>query len=139
MTTNWKALADKAVEEGYQPGNEWEAMLRRHLNRCFPERVKELGPNLESYLRAATFEAMLFAERLEEQGTPNQDAEELALRQLLPTAPDEIDRPSRSEMEHAAEDLEAATLRGLLSTPTTNRLPRKTPLTSPPETTGTEN
>lgn len=129
MTTNWQEKAKEAVEQGYQPGNNWEAMLGRHLNRCFPDLVKELGKDLQAYLRAATFEAMLFCEKLEDQGTPNQTAEELALQQLLQTPPDELDKPTATEIEDSLSGQEQAALQALLSAPSTKKPPRTIPLT----------
>jgi hypothetical protein len=135
--TNWQQRAKQAMEQGYQPGN-WQAMLHEHLTRYFPELVQELGKDLEAYLKATTFEAVRMCERLEEQGTPNQTAEELALSQLFQTPPDELERTQPYDLEEGASDQEAATLRALLKSPSTSPLPRKLPLTSPPETSATE-
>jgi hypothetical protein len=51
--TSWKTRAKAAVKAGYIPGNAWERMLARHLNRLFPEKVAELQKtgDLEAYLR----------------------------------------------------------------------------------------
>lgn len=129
MTTNWQQKAQEAIEQGYIPGNNWQAMLKKHLARCFPDLVKELGENLEAYLQATTFEAMVFCEKLEDQGTPSQTAEELALEQLLVKPPAEQNRPTRTEMEDAQESQERATMQALLNSPSTQKLPRKIPLT----------
>lgn len=129
MTTNWQEKAKEAVDQSYQPGNNWESMLRRHLNRCFPDLVKELGDDLEAYLRATTFEAMLMCERLEDQGTPTDVAEELARDQLLQRPPDEQERTTQAEMEDSVADQEAAALQALLRSPSTSPLPRQIPLT----------
>jgi hypothetical protein len=127
MTTNWQTRAAEALEQGYQPGNNWEAMLGRHLARCFPALVTELGPDLTAYLRATTFDAMLLAEKMEEQGMATELAEELAREQLLQTPPDETEKPTRTELEESQDNQEQAAMRHLLNDPSAKPPPRKTP------------
>lgn len=129
--TNWKQRAAEAVQQNYQPGNAWEAMLSRHLTRCFPELVKDLEKtnDLQAYLRTMTFDAMLLAEKLEDEGAPISSAEEIALAQLLQKPPEEQDLPSQAALEDSAQEMEQAAMRVLLSNPSTNPPPRKIPLT----------
>ena|ERR1019366_3364908 len=129
MATNWQQKALEATEQGYIPGNNWQAMLKRHLMRCFPDLVQELGDDLEAYLQATTFEAMLFCEKLEDQGTPNSMAEELTLERLLVKPPDEQEHPTQTEMEEGASNQEQAAMQVLMNSPSGQKLPRKIPLT----------
>lgn len=80
METNWKKLAEKAVQEGYQQGNQWETSLRKSLE---PELMTELGPDLDSFLIARTHRAQMQFETLTEQGTDPQTAKELVQSELL--------------------------------------------------------
>ena len=115
----WKQRAAEAVKAGYQTGNPWEGMLRRHLAAFFPELVRELGKDLEPYIQTKTSQAMDLMHGLTDSGTNPHTARELAMADLLPRPTDEVDRPEPWEIESAGTDLEAAALKGLLS----SRLP----------------
>lgn len=120
----WQELAAALVD--YHPGNQWERMLERHLRQFFPELVSELASNLPAYLSVQTASAMDLAERLEDQGTPPDAARELALSQLLPTPPDELEQPTRWEAEEALARQDQAALQQLLSTNRPQRTIRPT-------------
>ena len=130
---DWKALAAEALKQGYLKNNPWERMLRRHLLRLFPELVEELQQerSLEAYLQAQTYDAMCYAERLEDQGTPPEVARELALERLLPRPADEEDRPEGWELAGAEQDMEGGALQALLALPAQPSLPRQLPLRKP--------
>ena len=86
-TSYWRRKADEAEADGsYLPGNNWERMLEQNLRANQPEVVAQLEAKdeLEAFLTAHVWEAMLFQERLEAQGTPPRTAEELALQLLFP-------------------------------------------------------
>jgi hypothetical protein len=83
----WAQRAAEAVKAGYLPGNSWEGMLRRSLERTRPELVKELGSELKAYLQVQVASALDLLERLESQGTPPEAAREAALKQLLGSSP----------------------------------------------------
>lgn len=97
--SDWKARAAQAKKEGYLPGNPWEKMLQRHLERLFPLLVKELGPDLKPYCQTMTSEAMDLADKLENQGTDPETARELAMDRLLPKPPDEQENSEPWEVE----------------------------------------
>ena len=98
-------MAAEAQKQGYRPNNGWERMLRRHLEKLFPETMLELQRegNLEAYLQSQTWDAMELASTLEDQGTDPHLAREAALEQLLPTPPEEQDRPEEWETEDARQ------------------------------------
>lgn len=107
MTTevkaNWKALAAKAVEEGYFPGS-WEGMLRKSIERANPALVKELGADFPAYLIVCTARARDLNETLLEQGTPPQDARNLALQDLLENGVSLEDRQETTPESDSAGD-----------------------------------
>ena len=80
----WTTRAKKAIESGYEPGNPWEDLLRRSVQRCRPKLVEELGDEFAAYLQVRTADAMRLYDRLIEQGTPEDVAHELAMADLLP-------------------------------------------------------
>lgn len=67
----------------YRPGNQWETLLRRAVARDRPQLAKELGAELEPYLRVRTADALTQYEQLVDQGTPPDTAREIALAELL--------------------------------------------------------
>jgi hypothetical protein len=82
--TNWQRVAKQAIANGYQPGNAWETILRKSLERNRPELVKQLGNNLEHYLQAKTSRAQeMYETMVSEQGMPGEVARELAMNELL--------------------------------------------------------
>ena len=83
---NWKRWAAEAIQSGYQPGNDWEAMLLRYLKEEQPEKVAKLEAegNLLAYAQKLTWDAMQRQEQLEKDGVPTQTAQELALAELFP-------------------------------------------------------
>lgn len=111
--SQWQRMAAEAIENGYQPGNSWERSLKRHLERLFPELVKELGSDLESYLQVQTHDAMDLATRLEDEGTPPQMARELAMQRLYPTPEDEIPQTEQWEMDAQNAALNEAAMQAL--------------------------
>ena len=117
----WKELAQAARTEGYVPGP-WQALLRSHLMRLFPELVTELRSkgDLESYLQVKTWSALDYQETMIEQGTPPDLARSEALEQLLPRPSDELDRPSDWERESAEADSMEAAQRFLTQPPPKN-------------------
>jgi hypothetical protein len=56
--TYWQSRAQEAIAAGYMPGNQWERMLGRALQRSRPELVQELGSDLEAYLQTMTWQAI---------------------------------------------------------------------------------
>jgi hypothetical protein len=116
MSKTWTERAKELPEE-YIPNNQWEAMLGRHLKRCNPALVKELGKELEAYLQVMTWEAMEYEETLLDAGTEPHMARELTMEYLLPKAPEEWDRPEPFETESSLDSQEAAALKALLSNP----------------------
>ena len=122
LAHDWKADAEKAIKAGYQPKCKWEMMLRRHLERYFPDLTKELKANgvWEAYLQTRTHHSTEEFLDMEEQGMSAEAAQELTLQSLLPTPPDEIDRPEEWEREAAQSDLTAATERYLSKLPAKN-------------------
>lgn len=81
-TTNWKTLADKMKADGYTAGS-WEAMLRKAVERANPDLVKELGTDYPFWAIVRTQQARNLYHRLMDEGTPAQDARNLALDELL--------------------------------------------------------
>lgn len=126
---NWKQMAAEVIEKGYMPNNHWEAMLKRHLTRCFPDLVKDLGNDLEPYCQVMTWNAEEFEEMLLDSGTDPHLAREQTMEHLLPMAPEDQDRPARWQSESSEASLEAAALQTLLATPSKNPPPRTIPLT----------
>lgn len=114
---NWKQLAAEAVKSGYQPGNSWEAMLDRHLQSHLPDLVKELNQSgdYQAYLQARTNNCLDEYLAMVDQGTDPHEARSSAMRTLLPTPPDEIDRPEAWEQEAGMSDQMEATERFLSS------------------------
>src|SRR5262245_35618249 len=64
----WTQRARLAREQGYLPGNPWERLLRRTIERTRPYLLRQLGPEAESYLQVRVAGAMELAERLEDRG-----------------------------------------------------------------------
>ncbi|HEV3440621.1 MAG TPA: hypothetical protein VG122_24915 [Gemmata sp.] len=80
----WKEAAEKAKADNYQPGNAWESILRKSLQRSKPELVQELGPDLENYLITKTARAQeMYRTMTCDQGMPADVAKELAMAELL--------------------------------------------------------
>ena len=124
----WKERAKAARADGHLAPR-MEAMLERHLKQFFPELVKELGAELPDYLTVQAADAMEVYLRLTDEGTNPETAMELAREQLLPTPPDEVDRPEPWEQEAGQADSEAAALKALLHNPSQSKPARKTQLT----------
>ena len=82
---DWKRWAGEAQDEGYLPGNKWEADLVKHLRTNSPELVKELEADgdFEAMTQVQTWRAMMLQEKLEDQGVPLETAHELALQDLF--------------------------------------------------------
>jgi hypothetical protein len=80
---SWPERAAEARAAGDLPGNGWELMPRRSLERTRPELLADLAPEVKAYLEVRTASAMDLAERLEDQGTSPEVARELAMAQLL--------------------------------------------------------
>lgn len=113
MATTWRERAEQAIEAGYVPGNNWQRMLERHLRRCFPALVGELGSDLESYLIVQTFNAIEMACDLEDAGMDTATAEELVMAELLKRPPDEVDLPEAWEVEDGVASATSAAERRL--------------------------
>jgi hypothetical protein len=111
--STWEAKANEAIKEGYVVRNQWERMLEKHLKKFFPDLVRELANDLPAYLIVQTYDAMSMANRLEDEGTDPHTARELALADLLPTPPEDQDRPEPWELEGAIATMEAAAERVL--------------------------
>jgi hypothetical protein len=84
--SDWKRWAAEAIEEGYLPGNRWEAWRMKYLRENQPELVKELEADgdLKEMVQVQTWRAMKLQESLEDEGTPPETAQELALANLFP-------------------------------------------------------
>ena len=113
---NWKEAAAKAIQAGYQPGNQWERQLSSHLRRLFPQLVVELRKegNYKAYLVVQTQNALNLLEHLENRGLNQQSARELALDQLLQKTPDDLPKAEPWESEEVQADIQEAVLRHLL-------------------------
>jgi hypothetical protein len=82
--TNWQKAAKQAIANGYQPGNAWESLLRKSLERSRPELIQALGKELEHYLQAKTARAQeMYETMVSDQGMPGEVARELAMNELL--------------------------------------------------------
>ena len=114
---DWKQLATEAIADGYQPGNGWETMLDQHLRQYFPDLVQELSQKgtYREYLQAQTNSSLNEYLVMTDQGMEPRTAHELALKALLPTPPDEVDRPEDWEREAGMSDQMEATERFLSS------------------------
>lgn len=87
--TNWQQAAETALQEGYRPGNAWERMLDRHVQRFLPELRAELAQDYQAYLQVTTHGAKELYHRLLDEGSDPMAARELAMAQLLPVPEDE--------------------------------------------------
>jgi hypothetical protein len=119
--TDWKAKAGAAVKAGYVRGNPWESKLRRHLLKHCPALAKELGQDLEHYLVVRTADALAEAELLQTQGMTPDEAHAAALRDLLPAAEGQENRPQPWETLGAVEESLAGQIDRLRQTHGTNR------------------
>jgi hypothetical protein len=84
--------------------------FKRHMERLFPEKVKELkaAGQWEDYLVANVTRALEMENRIEDQGVDPQMAREIAMQELMPRPPDEEDQPEEWEVEVAQEDVHEA-------------------------------
>lgn len=98
MPSVLKELAEKAVAEGYRPGNNWEKWLERHMREHLPVLTKELGSDFAAYLTTRTADALDLENRLILDVTEPRLARELAIRELLPLA--------ESDLQDQIEDLQ---------------------------------
>jgi hypothetical protein len=112
----WKQRAAEAIKQGYQKGNHWENLLRKHLEQHFPDKVTALGKDLEAYLIVQTARAFDVQEQMQAAGTDPAEAERMALKELLPPTEDEQEQagPLQYEREGATTDMLEATRRHLL-------------------------
>lgn len=110
---DWKVAAKEAVKNGYQPRNNWELMLERHLRSYLPDLVTELESqgDFQAYLQVQTNHAMQECLALEDQGMDPLNAQESAMQTLLPIPPDEIDRPEGWELEAGQSEATDAMMR----------------------------
>lgn len=83
MDSEWQKWAAEARKAGYEPGGEWENLLRKSVRRARPKLVKELGDDFEAYLQVQAARAERQYRMLIEQGTPPDIAAELARSELL--------------------------------------------------------
>ncbi len=110
----WTNLANQArASDHYYPGNQWERMFRRHIETSFPTLAKSLGSELEAYCQVQTNDAMNLSITLHHQGTPADQADELALHGLMRRTPAEQDRTQPWEAEESEADQASAAARFL--------------------------
>jgi hypothetical protein len=93
---DWKTREREILAAGnYIRKNQWEEKLRRHVEKYLPNLAKELRKtgDFEAYLVVETAAAQDNYNLMTSQGMSADDARQAALADLLPTPPDEVNRP----------------------------------------------
>jgi hypothetical protein len=90
--SDWKAGMQEALASGYQTGNRWEILLRKHMENHLPALTKELKAtgDFEGYLVAQVQNAYDQRDLMIEQGMRPDEANSQALADLFPTPPEEV-------------------------------------------------
>ncbi len=124
----WKTRAKQAVQAGYLAKNQWERDLKRHLERCFPELLKELqaGGEVNAYLIVKTSSAMDLMHFLVNQGGSPEDARQAARERLLCRPPEEEDRNQEWESQTGEDSAAGVASQILLPKNPSPPLPSKT-------------
>lgn len=93
MKSWWKHWAAEAKAEGYRPKNEWENLLRTHLETYMPEMKAELEKDgeYEDYLVTKAADAVKKYQEMLSEGVPIPSARELVAESLLPIPKEEAD------------------------------------------------
>lgn len=90
---SWKQWAAAAKAEGYRPKNEWENLLRKHLETYMPELKADLEKDgeYEDYLVTKAARAVNQYQQMLSEGVPIPSARELVAESLLPIPKEEAE------------------------------------------------